>query len=150
MASLKYALRELVEMAVQIEIGGERYYRYAADKNESVQNIFLLLADDERRHATLFQSLISPNSDYEQSGIDKTESIPYLRAIVDSTVLRYLLDRTEYPEKVTRVTEALDFAVGFEKESLLFYYQLLERIMVEEKKHIERIMQLYNPSSSKS
>ena len=51
MTSLKYALRELVEMAVQIEIGGERYYRYAADKNESVRNIFLLLADDERRHA---------------------------------------------------------------------------------------------------
>jgi rubrerythrin len=87
MTSLKYALRELVEMAVQIEIGGERYYRCAADKNESVRNIFLLLADDERRHATLFQSLISPNPDYEQSGIDKTESIQYLHAIVDSTVL---------------------------------------------------------------
>ena len=105
--------------------------------------------------------MISPNPDYEQSGIDKTESIQYLRAIVDSTVLRYLLDRIEYPEKLSRVTEALDFAVGFEKESLLFYYQLLERIqgkgksiveriMLEEKKHIEKIVQLCNHISSKS
>jgi rubrerythrin len=55
------------------------------------------------------------------------------------------------------VTKVLDFAVGLEKESLLFYYQLLERIqgkgrsvidtvIGEEKKHIEKILQRYGPA----
>jgi rubrerythrin len=157
MSSLKYALRELIEIAVQIENGGERFYRYAAGKNEKVRDIFQILADDEKKHAVLFQSLLVPSPDYEYSGIDNIESIPYIRAIVDSTVLRYLLDRKEYPEKVGSVTDVLDFALGLEKESLLFYYQLVERIqgkgrpavdriIGEEKKHIEKILQLYGSS----
>lgn len=75
-----------------------------------------------------FSKTCSSSPEYEQSGIDKTESIPYIRAIVESTVLRYLLDRKEYPEKAGSVTDVLDFALGLEKESLLYYYQLLERI----------------------
>jgi len=157
MSSLKYALRELIEIAVQIENGGERFYRYAAGKNEKVRDIFQLLADDEKKHAVLFQSLLVPSPEYDYSGIDKTESIPYIRAIVNSTVLRYLLDRKEYPEKMGSVTEVLDFSLGLEKESLLFYYQLLERIqgkgkstveriIGEEKKHIEKILQWYGPA----
>lgn len=147
----RYSLRELVEIAIQIENGGERFYRYSAEKNEKLRDAFLFLADEEKRHATLFQGLLGP--EYDESGIDITEAIPYIRAIVDSTVLRYLLERREFPEKTGRVSEVLEFALGLEKESLLFYYQLLERIeerrkvvvekiISEEKKHIEKILDL--------
>lgn len=147
----RYSLRDLVEIAVQIEIGGEKFYRYAAERNEVLRDTFLFLAEEEKRHATTFQSLISAQQ--EDPGIDVVEAIPYIRAIVDSGVLRYLSERAEFPEKMGSVSEALEFALGLEKESLLFYYQLLERIgenrkpivekiIGEEKKHIEKIMGL--------
>jgi hypothetical protein len=41
----------------------------------------------------LFQSLLVESPEYEYSGIEKTESIAYILAIVDSTPLRYLLGR---------------------------------------------------------
>lgn len=147
----KYSLRDLVEMAIQIEIGGEKFYRNAADRNHVLRDTFLFLAEEERRHANIFQSLIG--SQLEEPGIDVEEAIPYIRAIIDSGVLRYLSERAEFSEKIGSVSEALEFALGLEKESLLFYYQLLERIGVkrkstvekiigEEKKHIEKIMSL--------
>ena len=149
--TLRYSLRDLVEMAVQIEIGGEKFYRSAADRNEVLRDAFLLLAEEEKRHANTFQNLISAQQ--EDPGIDVVEAIPYIRAIVDSGVLRYLSERAEFPKKIDSVSEVLEFALGLEKESLLFYYQLLERIgenrkptvekiIGEEKKHIEKIMGL--------
>lgn len=149
--TLRYSLRDLIEMAVQIENGGERFYRYAADRNEMLRGIFLFLAGEEKRHAALFQSLISVQ--YEEPSIDTVEAIPYIRAIIDSGVLRYLFERTEFPEKMGSVSETLELALGLEKESLLFYYQLVERIrekgklivekiIGEEKKHIEKILNL--------
>jgi len=138
-------------MAVQIEIGGEKFYRYAADRNQVLRDTFLFLAEEERRHASIFQGLIG--SQREEPGIDVEEAIPYIRAIIDSGVLRYLSERAEFSEKIGSVSEALEFALGLEKESLLFYYQILERIganrkptvekiIGEEKKHIEKIMGL--------
>ncbi len=149
--TFRYSLKDLVEMAIQIEIGGEKFYRYAADRNEVLRDVFLFLADEEKRHAAIFQSLIGPQQ--EELGIDVVEAIPYIRAIVDSGALRYLSERAEFPGKMGSVSEALEFALGLEKESLLFYYQLLERIgenrrpvvekiIGEEKKHIEKIMGL--------
>lgn len=149
--TLRYSLRDLVEMAIQIEIGGEKFYRYAADRKEALRDVFLFLAEEEKRHARTFQNLISEQQ--EAPGIDVVEAIPYIRAIIYSGVLRYLSEREEFPEKTGSVSEALEFALGLEKESLLFYYQLLERIgenrkptvekiIGEEKKHIEKIMVL--------
>ncbi|MGQ9514855.1 MAG: ferritin family protein [Thermoproteota archaeon] len=147
----RYSLRELVEMAIQIEIGGEKFYRYAAERNDVLRDTFVFLAEEEKRHANTFQSLIGPKQ--EEPSIDMEEAIPYIRAIIDSGALRYLSERMEFPEKVGSISETLEFALGLEKESLLFYYQLLERvgenrkhiidkIIGEEKKHIEKIMGL--------
>jgi len=150
--SLRYSLWDLVEIAVQIEFGGERFYRYAAERNEKLRDAFLFLADEDKKHAVIFQGLLHPG--YEgPGGFDIKEAIPYVRAIVDSSVLRYLTERREFPEKVVSVSAALEFALGLEKESILFYYELLERIkekekttvekiIEEEKKHIEKIMAL--------
>ena len=134
----RYSPRDLVEMAVQIEIGGEKFYRYAADKNETLRGAFLFLAEEERRHANTFQSLISTQQ--EDTGIDVVEAIPYIRAIVDSGWLRYLFERG-FPEKMGNVFfKVLEFALGLEKESLLFYYHLLERIGGNKKPTVEKII----------
>ena len=101
----KYSLRDLVEMAIQIEIGGEKFYRNAADRNHVLRDTFLFLAEEERRHANIFQSLIC--SQLEEPGIDVEEAIPYIRAIIDSGVLRYLSERAEFSEKIGSVSEAL-------------------------------------------
>ncbi|MBO3803111.1 MAG: ferritin family protein [Candidatus Brockarchaeota archaeon] len=154
--TFRYSLRDLVEMAIQIEIGGEKYYRYVADKNEPLKHAFLFLAEEEKKHANTFQNLIGEQQ--EVPGIDVAEAMPYIRAIIDSSVLRYVSERTEFAEQAGSVLEALDFALGLEKESILFYYQLLERIpgnrkptvekiIGEEKKHVEKIMDLKRSSA---
>jgi len=152
MSSLKYSLHDLIDLAVQFENGVERYYRYAADKNEKFRDIFLRLAEDEKRHAAIYQNLIS-HKDTENS-IGRKEAAPYISVIIESEALQYLQGRKNFPEKADKPAEALKFALGVEKDTILFYYQIhekiqekkkniVEKIIDEEKKHIEKIRQTY-------
>ena len=75
------------------------------------------------------------------------EYTAYLEALVDSAVFA---DDVVTSEMVTRVDsdiEALELAIGLEKDSILFYYQMkdlvpprveatLDRIISEEKSHL--------------
>lgn len=148
-----YSRSELVEMAVQVERAGERFYRGAASKVQgaAAKELLATLASDERRHAEIFLQLLARGSMEETRGIAPEEARPYIESLVGTSVLGYLVDGKVPSLESTR--DVLHFALGFEKETLLFYYSIrdylssaavtvIDRVISEEKRHVERITAL--------
>ena len=62
--SIQLSGADVIDLAVQTEVRGERFYRQAAQAADKPQarQLFSFLADEEVRHKKLFQGLSGPSS----------------------------------------------------------------------------------------
>ena len=142
----KFFIREVVAQTVQTEKLGYEFYTAMAKRfkeNEKLKNLFEMLAVKEQQHEKRFSEL---KNKIENEEIENWEEVSqYLRAIVESEF--FLGKNKSLPslEHAKTVTDAVNFALGFEKETLLYYYNLkdiieeknvLNEIISEEKQHI--------------
>lgn len=141
-------------MAVKIEEDGAAFYRAAADKTDDaeIKALFEDLAGREDAHRAVFEEMaegVEPVP--EPAGSDVGDYASFLEAALDNAVFRG-------PDKALRIAEqaddrasALRAAMGFEKDTMLFYYDLREmvgesdreiisEIISEEKQHLRRLV----------
>jgi len=142
----KFAAREVIEQAVQTEKLGNEFYTEMAKRfreNSELKKLFETLAAQELRHEMLFAELKSRMKDEEPEGWDEVSQ--YLRAIVDSEFFLGKGKSLTSLENVETALAAIDFALGFERETLLYYHTLREvtqengivdEIINEEKRHV--------------
>jgi len=153
---IKYDAPEILEMAVRTEQGGRKFYRTVAERTEDpdTKAVFLHLEQEEERHIATFRDIArNLREKPEQLHYNWEEETPYLQAIVGS---RYFLD-DERAERLARTTEtprdAVEHALGFERQTLLFYTELrgmvdennraaVERLITEEKSHVVKLTAL--------
>ncbi len=142
----RFSIREVIEQAVQTERLGYEFYTAMAKKfkeNEGLKNLFETLAVKEQQHEKRFSELKNKIKDEEIEGWEEVSE--YLRAIVESEF--FLGKNKSLPslEHVRTVADAVKFALGFEKEALLYYHNLkdvvedkdvMNAIIGEEKQHI--------------
>jgi rubrerythrin len=142
----KYSIREVVEQALQTEKLGYQFYTTFAEKfkeDDALNKLFSTLATKELRHEKTFRELLEIVKDEEPMNWEEAE--PYLRAIVESEF--FLGKHSSLPsmEQVKNVDDAVKFALGFEKETLLYFYgirdavkerEVVEEIINEERSHI--------------
>jgi rubrerythrin len=147
-----YSVREVVEQAVQTEKLGSVFYKEMAGrfgKNEGMKGLFDTLALKEKKHEKIFSDLKERIGEEEPEGWE--ESAQYLRAIVESEF--FLGKNKSLPslEQVRTEREAVGFALGFEKETLLYYHtlrdvvkekEIIDEIIREEKGHIRELSRL--------
>jgi rubrerythrin len=141
-----FSVREVIEQAVQTEKLGKEFYTKMAEKfhdKAELKKLFELLAVHEVRHGESFMNLESQLKDEEPEGWD--EVALYLRALVDSEFFLGKDKCLPSLEHVKTAAEAIDFALCFERETLLYYYTLrealtererIDAIIREEKSHI--------------
>lgn len=142
----RYSLTEIVEQAVQTERLGYQFYtammeRFRQDKG--LKDLFTTLASAEVTHERRFSDLKAKVKEAPYEDMDDVSL--YLRAISES---QFFLGREKsLPslEGVKTVRDAVDFAIGFEKETLLYFYavrdivaekSVVDAIIAEEKSHI--------------
>ena len=142
----RFSIREAVEQAVQTEKLGYQFYATIAEKfvkDEGLNKLFTTLAQKELRHEKTFKELLEIIKDEEP--VDWEEAEQYLRAIVESEF--FLGKNRSLPsmKNVKTVEDAVNFALGFEKETLLYFYgirdavkekEVVEEIINEERSHI--------------
>jgi rubrerythrin len=141
-----FSIREVLEQAVQTEKLGKEFYAKMAEKfhdKAELKKLFELLAAHEMRHGESFLSLESKLKDEEPEGW--SEVTLYLRALVDSEFFLGKDKCLPSLEHVKTAAEAIDFALCFERETLLYYYtlrealkekEIIDSIIREEKSHI--------------
>jgi len=141
-----YSVSEVVEQAVQTEKLGVDFYTQMSEKfadNEGLKNLFDTLALKEQQHEEIFKAL--KNKVADQKFENWEEAGKYMRSIVESEF--FLGNNKSLPslEYIKSVEEAVNFAIGFEKETLLYFYHLksalndkdtINAIIKEEQSHL--------------
>ena len=142
----RFSVREVVEQAVRTERLGYDYYSEMAEKfkdDEQLANLFKTLADKELVHEQRFKELFEIIGDEEPEGWDDVSE--YMRAFVESEFFLASGKAMDRIKRIKSADEAADFALQFEKETLLYYIglrdavkerEILDEIINEEQSHI--------------
>jgi|UniRef100_A0A7V3REM1 rubrerythrin len=140
-------LEELLGVALKIEGSGYAFYSELASRSSGKnKKLFQSLADQEREHAKIFEKIVSESK--ENNGLEplNEEAVGYLRIFAETSI---------FPEIEKGVPadlkEALELALDVEKDSVVFYEELLkyvpqketvQKIVEEEKKHFKDILKM--------
>jgi rubrerythrin len=147
---------DALELAMNIETNGEAFYKAVASKADSsdVQAMFEDLAVQETRHYAVFKKLSQAMAGHAlMTAVAWDEYQDYLQATVQSSLFEGPDRALAAAEQVTDEGEAIRMAIGFEKETLLFFYNLsdlvsehdrktVQRIIDEEKSHVQRLAKM--------
>ncbi len=124
--SFNFNADEIFQMGVQIETNGQNFYETVAKNTSdpSAQKLFSDLARWESEHIELFKKLRQGLPDSAKRGdlFDPNQELHlYVKATADSHVFMRNKNIPELASKCKTPIEALDLAVNFEKDSVVFY-----------------------------
>ena len=147
---------DAIEMALEIETRGEAFYRAVAKKAQTpeIKALFEDLAEQEVLHHKTFARLsktqwaqpLMPDDQWDQY-------LTYMQATIQNAFFAGEDKSLALAEQAGDEKEAIRMAMGFEKETLLFFYDLREMvseadaktvkiIVDEEKAHLRRLAAL--------
>lgn len=145
---------EALEIGIKIEKQGERFYRIASEQIEdhTVKEMLLELAREEEDHAAtfhqLYQQALTQKGDFDDTYLFEPEVSAYLRAMVESAIFPSHQDQDEVIESIRNVGDVLRMGIQAEKDSILFYTEMViysklpeakdafRKLIKEEKKHL--------------
>jgi rubrerythrin len=143
---------EIIEIAMRLEEKGEAFYTAAAEKatRAEVKALFEDLAVQEQYHRRAFQQMGHDLVALALSPEQWDEFQAYSNALLQQSFFAKSEGALSRAVEAMDEQEALRGALGFEKETLLFFYELkgvvggagqqtVERIVQEEKRHIQRL-----------
>jgi rubrerythrin len=152
--SISFSGSELINIALGIEQRGVAFYdaMAGATKNANAAEVFRYLADMEKEHLQTFQGLLAEADKFKFSEAAGEYAV-YLQALVDSAVFSDELIASKLASEAESDIAALDLAIGAEKDSILFYYEMREimpqqaqatvnKIITEEKSHLRQLSEL--------
>jgi rubrerythrin len=147
---------EAIEMAMKIERNGEVFYNEAAAKSTDpeVKTLFEDLAVQERGHYQTFEEMLQgtqPALELPAEEHDQYET--YVQVALENALFAGPDKALDLARQAEGREVALRAAIGFEKDTLLFYYDLrdmvneadretISRIIREEKKHVRRLARM--------
>jgi rubrerythrin len=153
-----FTAAEALEMAMQIETNGEVFYNAVAAKmaDPGVKKLFQELAAQEQRHYEVFQKMagtVGGVASPSAPDVERDEYQIYLQAALDNALFAGKDKALALAEQARDRQAALRVAIGFEKDTLLFFYDLhgmvseaeqkaVGGIIQEEKLHLRRLAKL--------
>ncbi len=155
----KFNIIEITKMAMDMEKEGQEFYRKAAalTGDERISSIFILLAEQEKRHAELFSGLhkiVSETNNLSDEYLYDENVSVYMKALVANKVFKEY--ELESIKNMDSVKDALRIGINAEKNSILFYNEIIKNtkspetlgtltlILDEEKKHLVDLTNLLN------
>ena len=152
-----FSLKDIIDIAVQIEQNGEKTYRHAAEKiqNPSLSALLQWLADEEVKHMEWFETLI----DTVHGTGDFPEQEKMGRALLKNAVgdQSFTLEDADFSSMET-IEDLLKLAIEFEKDTVLFYGMLqpliqdqqtleqLHAVIQEEENHVRHLKKVLSES----
>ncbi len=146
MDPVHFSGKELLEIAIKIEENGWAFYNEAKKgaEKEELRRLFEHLASQELEHIEAFRDLYKLLKKEREEGfygltIGEEESL-YLKALAGSRVFTDPREGLRVAREVKSDTEALEVAIGFEKDSLLFYYEMYNLVPEKEREVVKRLI----------
>lgn len=147
---------EAFKIAIEIEENGRNFYEKAAAKtgDEDVRQIFDYLGSEEVKHKQRFTELKNelPESTTGPTVWDPDNEVDqYLKMMADMHVFRKSENVDEKLAQANNASEALDLAIQFEKDSIVFFAEMqsnsegdvarnnIGQLVKEEQDHLKRL-----------
>jgi rubrerythrin len=151
--SIDFNADEIFQIGMQIEVNGQAFYETIARNSLEplVKELFLDLSRWESEHIESFKKLRQRLPDPSKGGdlFDPNQELYlYIKATADSHVFVKHQNISELASKCKTPIEALEVAVAFEKDSVVFYTAMkrfvpeqhgkseIDTLIDEEMKHI--------------
>mgnify|MGYP006283887539 CR=1 FL=1 len=140
-----FSAGELYDIAVGIEKNGVAYYGSLSEQvdDPDLKHMYSDLADMEQHHIHVFREM-------RDNSVESGPVVPpdveqeydeYLRALIDSSVFPNDDVAREVAARAANTAEALQFAIGAEKDSILFYTEMKDLVPAKEREAVDRIIQ---------
>ena len=139
-----FNVNDILEMAEQIERNGSEFYKNSADgvTDPSSRQLLLNLAAMENTHEKTFASMRADLTEKEKASTTfdpENEAVLYLRALADSRVfvekqIPDIAAMANRPEDEI-MEEIFKFAIGAEKDSIVFYLGMKDAVPENLGKH---------------
>jgi len=145
-----YSINEIIEMAVQIERNGYAFYNEAAkrkDLDDKSREFISWLRDQELEHEKKFLSL---RDDTELKSLELSQDWElvalYLKTIVEGRIFNSEDSAIRRAIEAKNITEIIDYAISFEKDTLLYFQAISNNIAYP--KAIDILHQIINEEIS--
>jgi rubrerythrin len=131
------------EIAVRLEENGESFYEAAAEgaTTADVKALFQDLAVQEQYHRRAFEGMASGKLDLTFTPEQWEQFQAYADALLRNEFFESPGGALDRAGQAQGEREALQAAIGFEKETLLFYHEIKEMVRDADRQAIERIVQ---------
>ena len=147
-----FTVKEIFNMAIQIEKNGEAVYRGVIEKISDPALVSLLewMADEEVKHAEWFASLKQELELHSKKNLVQEISRDFLKNLLGGQ--KFSLEGIDFSQ-VGQINDLIDVLIEFEKDTILFYEILkpfiqdedtllqLQKIINEEKHHIKQLQE---------
>jgi rubrerythrin len=147
-----YSISEIIDIAKQVEHAGEAFYAEALKhvKSTEVRELFTHLHGEEQRHAQLFEDILSEIDGDTGPWRQDDDYLAYMRGLVRKQVFPDPEEVRQAMEELQDEKTALTRAIGFEKDSILFFHELrnvlavenrgvIDALVDEERKHLQAL-----------
>lgn len=139
---IMFTSQEIIETAISAEINSMRFYEEMSKKvaDREIRKIFENLSKVEKSHINDFKSLYDKIKNKKEEIVgDEEEFARYMRSYMESWVFKTFDDRKknialEDPQSI------LNFAISFERETILFYHGIKDNVSKEASKILNEII----------
>lgn len=161
MTKIPFSAEETLKIAIEIEKNGREFYEGMLEETEDdeIREVFSDLANQEVKHRETFEEMLGDAETEE--GPDLNELLyggledSYLSALADSKVFTPANENIKEAKTVNNRDELLSIAISLEKDTILYYYEILQNaknsddqdlimdVIDEEKSHVKRLAGLF-------
>lgn len=161
MTKIPFSAEETLKIAIEIEKNGREFYEGMLEVTDDpeIDEVFRDLANQEVKHRETFEEMLG---DVEaEEGPDLNSLLygeledSYLNALADSKIFTPANENIEEAREADNRDELLSIAISLEKDTILYYYEILQNakksedqdiimdVIDEEKAHVKRLAGLY-------
>jgi len=150
-----FDIRELIKMAVKDEETGIAFYEALAENTQQsdVKHGVSAIAEEEKQHRDRFQRMLDDTGDWKPVEEYAGQYEDYVSALLENRAFPEPEKAAEQARSVSSDSEAIDIAIGLEKDTLLFqqemksfvggeYSDFVDEIIDEERKHLRDLTSL--------
>ncbi|GAK54701.1 rubrerythrin subfamily [Candidatus Moduliflexus flocculans] len=133
-----FDIHEIVNFAIQREQESLELYRTLAEQvqPQELKNIFLLLMEEERQHRVYYVGLLAALAQQADPSLQRDEEYDaYMRVLLDSGRISKTL-----PVDMENLQATIDYAIGREKDAVLFYTGLEQYVPAKDRETVRGIV----------
>lgn len=139
-----FSASDVLTAAQEIEQRGQVFYTRLAETaaDSSLAQVFRFLAQEEEKHWQIFHDLALRVGEVElPAWATEEEYVDYITALIDSHTLFRLGDVEALRQFVGSREEAVHAAMGFEKDTIVFFMEMQELVSAGDRPAVQACME---------